>query len=87
VAVIPNFTAESVDAAEVKKADVSERWEELRFQLNDLLNQLYGKLKTLPVPVVVIGMILILIVIGELLGFCFGACWRLIRPKRKLHAQ
>jgi hypothetical protein len=84
---IPEFVGVSVDSHDVAKSHKSKKWEALRSRLIDTCNQLYAKLMTLPVPAVVIGLILVLIGIGELLVCCFGACWRCIRPKAKVHDQ
>jgi hypothetical protein len=84
---IPAFVGGSDDLPEIKKFDLSEKWKALGFYVNDLMNELYGKLKTVPVTAVVIGMILLLIGLCELVAACFGACWRCIRGKPKIHKE
>jgi hypothetical protein len=78
---IPEFTSPIGEVTNIKKIE----WEVIRFRINDVMNVIYGKVKTWPPTAIVIGLILVLIAIGESISFCLGACWRCVRPKVHTH--
>jgi hypothetical protein len=71
----PEFaTPEDQKAEKPAAAKWKEQWGEMRFVATDWANQAYGKLKTYPPPLVLIGFAVAIIVLAEVLSACFGLC-------------